>query len=172
MSSDQPYPQRCPACDSRTLFDATMLNNGDNTTVTIEEIIEDDGKCPCCGAYIHTVTYPSGKQITRPHESPLHILLKLITAGRFATEGEDRTVRLDWQIGEYECDVVVYLPYEETKGIAIEIVVDNKLNIDLKREEYRNYGFVPICIYPQDVIHCVDLEIIYEREFKKQCKEY
>ena len=166
-SSDRPHPQRCPDCESRTLFDETMLNNGESRDIRIEEVIEGNGRCNTCGAHIHPVTYPSGKQIMKTSESPLHILLKLITAGRFATEGEDRTVVLDMTIGDNECDVGVYLPHEEIKGLAVEVIVDNKLNIESKREDYRDEGFVPICIYPYDVVNFLDLDKIYEREFRK-----
>jgi len=63
--------------------------------------------------------------------------------------------------------VGVYLPHEEIKGLAVEVIVDNKLNIESKREYYRDEGFVPICIYPYDVVNFLDLDKIYEREFRK-----
>ena len=163
---------RCTVCDSKTLIDVEVTGEDLQSNLSKADIVKTGGKCPRCDAQIFKRNSDTGNEFYQTSESPLHSNLSLLAAGAFALDTDGKP-KLEETIGKgratSRCDVVIDVPGhedEEWNGLAIEIVVDNSLNIERKKRIYRENGYTPICVYPKDAVNIFNTDKILSRELQ------
>ena len=170
QENGQSAKNRCKVCDSRTLANGEVRGEDLMLNLSKKEIVDTGGRCPRCDAQIFRRESGSGCEFYQTGESPLHTNLAILSAGAFAIEtgGEPE---LEKTIGRGEsksrCDVAIDVPGhddEDWNGLAIEVIVDNKINIETKRKIYHENGYTLIRVYPRDAVRIFDTDRILSRE--------